>query len=277
MNDGVAALFNGALPESLWTQARGLHYGDGVFRTLLRSAGNWIDWDAQMAKLAGDAAVLGLESPSAAILRDEADRLVADVRDGVLKILLWRRGAARGYRGDARDCDRLLLRYPLPVYEPSCWTQGIHAYVCGLRLSSQPQLAGIKHLNRLEQVLASRDWPNSAQEGILVAAAGSPVCGTRSNVFWVRDGRLFTPELRDYGVAGLMRDRVRVLARNMEIPIETGSYPLQDLLNADEAFVTNSLIGVWPLRRLEGRDWHAPGAVTRRLAEALAHPVIAQI
>ncbi|MDB5987107.1 MAG: pabC [Nevskia sp.] len=275
MSGPAVALFNGAPLTADWALSRGLHYGDGVFRTVLRHRARWIDWSAQLAKLSDDAARIDLRAPDAATLTAEADALAGDQADAVLKILLWRAGAGRGYRSDASSAERLLLRYPVPQFPAAHWTQGIRAFRSRVTLSAQPRLAGIKHLNRLEQVLASRDWPNDAQEGILLSAAGGPVCGTRSNLFWAKHGRLFTPDLRDSGVAGMMRGRVLALAQQMEIQIETGSYPLQALLDADEAFVTNSLIGLWPLQSFETRVWAVPGATTRRLSAALAHPLIA--
>lgn len=276
MSEIPVALFNGAPLDAGWALSRGLHYGDGVFRTALRRHGRWIDWPAQLAKLGDDAARIDLHAPDAATLSAEADELAGTQADAVLKILLWRSGAGRGYRSDQRASERLLLRYPLPPFPAAYWTQGICTFRSAVRLSAQPRLAGIKHLNRLEQVLASRDWPDQAQEGILLSAAGSPVCGTRSNLFWLKAGRLCTPDLRDCGVAGVMRARVLALAAHLEIPIETANYPLQALLDADEAFVTNSLVGLWPLQRFEARSWAAPGPLTRRLSQALAHPLIAQ-
>jgi 4-amino-4-deoxychorismate lyase len=90
----------------------------------------------------------------------------------------------------------------------------------------------------------------------------------------VRQGQLRTPALESCGVAGMMRDKVLAGAAALGIPVEVGTWPWQDLIDADEAFVTNSLIGIWPLRSLEQRRWQAPGLLTRRLMTALRHPLI---
>jgi len=276
MSGAAAALFNGAALNADWALSRGLHYGDGVFRTLLRYRGHWLDWSAQLAKLSADAARIDLRAPDAASLSAEADALAGEQSACVLKILLWRAGSGRGYRSEEQAAERLLLRYALPDYAAACWESGVRAFLCEFKLAQQPRLAGIKHLNRLEQVLASRDWPQDAQEGILLSAAGDLVGGTRSNLFWFKDGRMLTPDLRDCGVAGVMRARVLALAAQMQLPLETGRYPLQALLDADEAFVCNSLIGLWPLHALHGHNWRAPGVLTQRIAAALAHPCIAR-
>lgn len=273
MSGALQALFNGApmVSEAL-TVSRGLHYGDGVFRTLLKYDGQLLDSRLQFIKLAHDAKSLGLEPPAADLLLEDAGLVSATVTSGVVKILLLRSGAGRGYTPQTAQADRLLLAYPLPAYPAEHWTQGIAAFRCSLRLARQPALAGIKHLNRLEQVLASRDWPEGAAEGILCDERGVPVCGTRSNLFWISEGQLHTPALDGCGVAGMMRDKVLACATALGLPVRVESRPWAKLLDADEAFVSNSLIGVWPLRSLEQRQWQAPGPVTTRLAAVLRHP-----
>lgn len=273
MSGALQALFNGAsvVSEALIV-SRGLHYGDGVFRTLLKYDGQLIDSRLQLIKLAHDAKALGLEPPAADLLLEEAGLVSATLGSGVVKILLLRSGAGRGYTPQTAQADRLLLAYPLPAYPAEPWIRGIAAFRCALRLGRQPALAGIKHLNRLEQVLASRDWPEGAAEGILCDERGVPVCGTRSNLFWISEGQLHTPALDGCGVAGMMRDKVLACATALGLPVRVESRPWAKLLDADEAFVSNSLIGIWPLRSLEQRQWQAPGPVTARLAAVLRHP-----
>ncbi|HZR37031.1 MAG TPA: aminodeoxychorismate lyase [Nevskia sp.] len=275
MSEAPQGLLNGSpLGQSL-AASRGLHYGDGVFRTFLKFDGQLIDFKLQTLKLEHDARALGLEPPPAVLLRQEADGLSAGQAAAVLKILLLRAGAGRGYAPRGTAADRLLLRYPLPLYPAACWREGIRAFRCGLRLGRQPALAGIKHLNRLEQVLASRDWPEGMDEGILCDERGAPVCGSRSNLFWVGEGVLHTPALDGCGVAGMMRDKVLAAAAALGMAVRIETRPWAKLIDADEAFVSNSLIGLWPLRELEQRRWPAPGPVTARLAAALRHPYIA--
>jgi 4-amino-4-deoxychorismate lyase len=217
---------------------------------------------------------LGLEPPAAELVLEEIKSLGAGAGDGVIKVLLLRGGAGRGYAPPNVPADRLLLDYPLPVYPAQHWKQGISAFRCGLRLGRQPALAGIKHLNRLEQVLASRDWSDGAVEGILCDERGAPVCGTRSNLFWVQEGCLHTPPVDGCGVAGMMRDKVLACATGLGFPVRVESRPWSRLLDADEAFVTNSLVGIWPLRSLEQRTWQAPGPLTSRLMALLRHPYL---
>lgn len=269
----VPALLNGAPAGGDLLLSRGLHYGDGVFRTLLKYDGQLIDFKLQIIKIVRDAAALNLDV-AADLLRSEAEAVGAAASRGVIKLMLLRAGAGRGYRGDSRQADRLALCYPLPEYPADYWRQGIAAFRSDLKLGSQPLLAGIKHLNRLEQVLGSRDWPEEAAEGILCDEHLMPVCGTRSNLFWVRGGRLHTPALDACGVAGVMRDKVLACAAALGIQADVAGRPWHELSEADEVFVTNSLIGIWPLRSLEQCHWPAPGVLTRKLMTALRHPLI---
>lgn len=259
----------GAAPSPL---SRGLHYGDGVFRTMLLHDGTIVDLERQLAKLATDAGTLDLElAPS---LRDELAAACAGADSGVVKLLLLRAGAARGYRPAGAAADRLLIRYPLPEFPPRHWLDGIAATRSPVTLGAQRQLAGIKHLNRLEQVLASRDWSVGVDEAILGDEQGRPICGTRSNLFWVTGGALHTPVLDRCGVAGMMRAKLIALAARLGLEVRVVAQDWQALADADEAFVCNSLIGIWPLRALDARQWPAPGPLTSDLMRALAHPTL---
>lgn len=251
--------------------SRGLHYGDGVFRTILKHDGEITDIDLQLNKLLEDSSALGM-SPLLQNLRNQLQRAGRDHDNAVLKLLVMRRSSGRGYAPRSSEVQVLAQRWPLPRFSLSCWEQGIVCFTSDIRLSAQPRLAGIKHLNRLEQVLASRNWPEGAQESILADAGSRPICGTRSNLFWVRGGRLYTPELSACGVAGVMRDKVLKAAAALGVECRIECRPQQELKAADEVFVSNSLIGIWPLRRLDRQHWQAPGPLTRTLMQALTHP-----
>lgn len=267
-----AAWWNGEPALQLPVSARGLHYGDGVFRTLAVHAGQVLDRAAQLAKLAADAARIDLDSPAG--LDAALIQAAAGAQDAVLKLTLMRRDQGRGYRPATRAADSLLLHYDAPAFRPACWREGIRAIRSPIVLAAQPALAGIKHLNRLEQVLASRDWPEPVDEAILGDAKGAPVCGTRSNLFWITRGVVHTPALERCGVAGLMREKLIALCASRGLGLRIADQPWAALLAADEAFVCNSLIGIWPLRALDAREWPAPGPLTADLMQALAHPTL---
>ena len=241
---------------------RGLLYGDGVFRTFRAIRGKPQHWLLHYQKLLHDCAALGIACPDAGSLSAELDDLLARHPEGVVKLIVTRGEGMRGYTPQGcADSNHFWDISPLPEY-PSDWaTHGIKVQRCQLRLSQQPRLAGIKHLNRLENVLAAAEW-NDAQlldpeiaEGLLLDGDGNVIEGTRSNLFIVSQGELITPELSRSGVAGVQRDRVIDWAIQHSMPLQIRDVGLDEVLHANEAFVVNSVFGLWPIRELEQRRW----------------------
>lgn len=252
--------------------SRGLHFGDGIFRTLLIWDEKPVDWSLHMEKLAADCAVLQLQVPEMPLLEAEALQLVRGQQRAVLKILVIRKSGGRGYFSATDESDRLLILQSAPQFPLENWTQGIKIFKSPIKLSNQPLLAGVKHLNRLEQVLASRGWPTGMDEAILANETHQPVCGTRSNLFWVKAGAIHTPLLDRCGVSGIMRRKIMQLsdAHGIKMHPEMGDWNV--LHQADEIFVCNALIGIWPVREFEGRVWPTTGPVSRMFQDQLNQP-----
>lgn len=229
---------------------RGLLYGDGVFRTLLAEQGVVRHWALHYQKLQDDCAALEIRCPDFAVLTAELAQLLAKSPHGVFKIVVTRGEGQRGYAPPVQAIPTHFWDVaPIPLYPAHYQTDGVDVCFCQLRLSEQPRLAGIKHLNRLENVLAAAEI-HDAVEGLMLDAQGRVIEGTRSNVFVVKNGQLFTPDLSRCGVAGLQRQRI---IRLMDVQIV--DVTVVDLLEADEVFLVNSVIGVWRVRRLGSRHW----------------------
>ncbi|MGE5523982.1 MAG: aminodeoxychorismate lyase [Rhodospirillaceae bacterium] len=243
---------NGMASDVVPATDRGLAYGDGVFRTLAVRAGRVVHWDRQYAKLASDCARLGIACPPSEILLEDVDAVTAAQRDAAVKIIVTRGTSERGYRIPPNPhVNRVVIASPLPAYPEGHASQGVAAYLCETRLGSQSALAGVKHLNRLENVLARAEWSTDAYaEGILRDVEGNVVGGTMTNLFLIEAGRLVTPELTRCGVAGMTRDLVLERAARDGVGCNIETISLERLLAADEAFVVNSLIGIWPLRAI---------------------------
>lgn len=255
-----------------WHRLRALQYGDGVFRTLLVHRGAVDQLPRQLEKLMNDATALELDLPSARALTAEALQATAGVESGVLKLLASRWSTGRGYAPGAREARILSLVDALPSWPEAYWQTGVRLGDSPIRLAEQRALAGIKHLNRLEQVLASRHWAEDQQEALMCDHHSRVICGTRSNLFAALGGRLVTPDLETAGVAGLTRERVIEAAARLEIPLTIEALPRPMLEQASECFLTSSLFGIWPVRELSGQAFEAPGKLTRLLMQALAHP-----
>lgn len=244
-------LINGAQGNLISIRDRGLLYGDGVFRTLLVVHGRPQHWPLHYQKILHDCTALGIVCPDENLLSAELTGLALQHPDAVFKLIVTRGQAVRGYSPLACTAATHLWDVaPLPVYPD----QGVTLGLCALRLGHQPRLAGIKHLNRLENVLAAAECTDFA-EGLLLDADGLVIEGVRSNVFLVSGGRLITPDLSRCGVAGVERDRVIACAGQMGIAVDMRDVELDELRAADELFLTNSVFGLWSVAQFEERRW----------------------
>lgn len=183
-----------------------------------------------------------------------------------VKVTVTRGAAGRGYAMPAAAiATRIVAAYPAADYPAAFATDGVRVRRCQLVLAQQPRLAGAKTLNRLENVLARSEWDDPAiAEGLLADGEGRVIEATMSNLFVAASGRVFTPELSRCGVVGAQRERVRELLREEGVHCEERDLRWTDVLAADEIFLTNSLIGVWPVRQVDERAY-APGPIAARL------------
>lgn len=267
-------LVDGVLAECFPVDDRGLMYGDGVFRTIRIAGGRPRWWHEQLAKLAQDCAQIGLAIPDASHWQADLDLLSTCLTEGVLKLIVTRGSGPRGYALPESAQPRRLMQYDETACQIITPTPDeVTVRICTLRLGQQPRLAGIKHLNRLENVLARAEW-NSADihEGLLLDQAERVISGVMSNLFIWRDqgkqGRLLTPRLDQCGVAGVARARLMRLARAQGLQVEEAGLSLQDVFDADEVMLTNSVSGLRRVARLESKTWPVP-VISPRLAEWL--------
>jgi 4-amino-4-deoxychorismate lyase len=159
----------------------------------------------------------------------------------------------RSYRPSSRSkTTRIVALYPAPA-EPT--TPRLALRWCETRLGRNARLAGIKHLNRLEQVLAQAEWrDDTIVDGLMLDTEGELVSGTANNVFLVREGILVTPDLRFCGVLGIMRAEVLRTARELGIAVSEEPLRSQDVETASEVFITNAVRGIRSLGELRWSD-----------------------
>lgn len=249
-------LVDGRAAASIDARDRGLAYGDGVFRTLRLRGGRALLWRRHYAKLAADAAALGIPAPPATDFEHDLATIIASHPDGSVRLTLTRGSTPRGYRPPMTPQPRRVAAWSAAADDPP--SAGVRVRWCRLRLARQPALAGIKHLNRLENVLARAEWNDPAiAEGLLCDAAGDVIGGTMSNLFIVRAGRLVTPPLTMSGIAGVTRGLIIERAEREAMPVELAPLAAQDVVAAEALFLVNSLIGVWPVNALDDRCWPA--------------------
>ncbi len=264
MNTLLRVIVNGNEEHRVDVLDRGLHYGDGVFRTLLIKDGKPKDWERHLKHLLADAGSIGITSIDPVVLGHQASTISQEIGQATLKIILTRGSSGRGYRQDrTAPPSSILLVYSLPDMPVEHGKSGIRVRLCETRLARNPRLAGIKHLNRLEQVLARAEWDDSSiTEGLMLDTEGFLIEGTSSNLFLVQDGTLKTPKLTQCGVEGVTRERILEEAPRYSKAVDICDLTLEDLYQSDECFICNSLFGIRPIVRLDNRQWEI-GAVTR--------------
>jgi 4-amino-4-deoxychorismate lyase len=262
-------LVDGRSAESVDARDRGLAYGDGVFRTLRTCNGRPLWWRDHYVKLASDCAALLLPCPDEALLHEEVSR-VARAGEGIVKIMLTRGPGVRGYAlPPQQPATRVVLSTALPAYAEVGLPDDITARWCVLKLGRQPRIAGVKHLNRLENVLARAEWDDPAiVEGLLCDEAGSVIGGVMSNLVIVRDGELYTPDLSQCGVAGVARQRLLRGAASRGRTVRIEHLSPAAILAADEVMVCNSVMGLRRIAVLDGKHY-APAGWTATLKTVL--------
>ena len=195
------------------------------------------------------------------VSRAEISQLCENAGDAVLKIIITRGTGGRGYRQPENiKPTRMLSLHPFPDYPQSYYTDGIVARICNTRLGLNPTLAGMKHLNRLEQILARAEWQdNLIHEGIMLDFNGRVIEGTMTNLFYAKNSELFTSSLNLCGIAGILRGWVFEKMRVME-----HDFFVENLFEADEIFVCNSIMGICGVQQIEQQHFSI-GDITKKL------------
>lgn len=253
----MGILVNGQTNGAVNPADRGLAYGDGVFRTCLLRAGRAVCWARHYRKLQADCDAIGLPCPPSHTLLAELTIAASGLPEAAGKIIVTRGEGPRGYAAPASPLPtRIVSAGPLPSYPAGHREQGVNVRRCRLRLAIQPRLAGVKHLNRLENVIARAEWADdTVAEGLLLDAEGHVIEGIATNIFAVRKGVLQTPDLSRCGVSGVTRERIIDAAVRDRVPLRVVDLSWDDLLGADEVVLVNSLIGAWRVRSLADRTW----------------------
>jgi 4-amino-4-deoxychorismate lyase len=262
MSDRV--LVNGAPAATLSVFDRGLSYGDGLFETIRFAHGAAPLWVRHMDRLLEGCRRLRLPVPDAATLAREAAIAASGIEHAVVRITITRGVGERGYAPpSAPVLTRIVAGFGAPAMSGEAYAHGLRMRWCETRWSVQPLLAGLKHLNRLEQVLARAEWSDPAVgEGVMCDVDGQVVSGTMSNLFAVLDGRLATPALDRCGIAGVAR--AEILSVRPEAQVMT--LRPADLDRASEVFLCSSVRGILPVQAV-GDTVYVPGPVTRALQQ----------
>ncbi len=249
---------NGKLVSGIAPTNRGFAYGDGIFRTMRLLDGELQDWPLHYQTLVADCSKIQIVCPSAELLMQEFKYFMAsaseeDTQFSIIKIIITRGEGARGYAPPA-VCEptRVLIQSPLPNYPDEIYANGVALYSCQTRLAHQPILAGIKHLNRLENVLARAEHKDPRFfDGLLQDYDGHVIEAVSGNLFIRKEGVVMTPALDSCGVAGVMRQKILDWYRTQGQPVVIAPLSIEDVLQAEGVVIVNSVYGVLQVAQID--------------------------
>lgn len=258
---------NGKLVNGIAPTNRGFAYGDGVFRTMRLLQGELQDWPLHYQTLVADCSKIQIVCPSAELLMQEFKYFMASANEeetqfSIIKIIITRGDGARGYAPPA-ICEptRVFVQSPLPEYPPEIYHEGIALYTCQTRLAHQPLLAGIKHLNRLENVLARAELKDPRFfDGLLRDYDNHVIEAVSGNLFILKGGLVMTPALEQCGVSGVMRQKILDWYKTQGQPVVVTSLLIENLLEAEAVVIANSVYGVLQVSQIDDQamatnDW----------------------
>ena len=256
MND--TTLINGDFNGAISALDRGLSYGDGVFRTIKVVQGLPEYWPVHYQTLVKDCTAIGIVCPSADVFINDFEQLFSiEELVAVAKIIVTRGEGARGYSPPAvTNPLRVMIKSSMPDYAQENFSEGVALHLCETRIGHQPKLAGVKHLNRLENVLARMEWHDpKIVEGLMLDCNDNVIECTAANIFARYENVLLTPALDQCGVSGITRKQILARAHSLNLKPAIETMSLKKLLSADEVIICNSLFGAWQVRQLENKQW----------------------
>ncbi len=261
-------LINGEEKPCLDFSDRGLQYGDGLFETIEVKNSRAVFLNQHLNRLSVGCQKLLIPFSNISDLKNEIETVISNQERAVLKVLITRGVGGRGYQQpEFIKPTRIVTLHPFPQYPDSFKTQGVKVRFCHSRLGLNPNLARIKHLNRLEQVMARSEWQGADfQEGLMLDINDNVVEGTMSNLFLVKNSCLYTAKLDQCGILGIIREIVFLAAADLQIKIVENRLQTQQCYEADELFLTNSIIGLWPIKQLQQQVCKI-GPITQRIMQ----------
>ncbi len=266
-SDRPSVLVDGRVATVVPVTDRGLQYADGLFETIRMHEGRAPLWRRHMARLAQGAERLGLPAPEPDLLAQECAQVSAGLPAAVCKIIYTRGSGGQAYTPPQTPVPlRIVISREAPVLS----ADGLAVTFCQTRLATSPSLAGLKHCGRLEQGLARRELVDSGfDEGLMCDAGGQVIEATSANLFVLRNDILYTPDLANAGVAGVMRELVmeRLVAEGC--PVREEALSPEDCRQAQALFLCNAVRGIMPVTRLEVQNLEVPPLV-RKLARDIA-------
>jgi 4-amino-4-deoxychorismate lyase len=258
-------IVNGQSQTILSLADRAIQYGDGCFTTISVINGNAELWAQHLQRLKSSCERLHIKFAHWQNLQTDVERLISDKNDTVLKIIISRGEGGRGYgTQNVSSPNYILTLHDKPNHFEKWQQVGICLTLSPITLGKQPLLAGIKHLNRLEQVLIKQSLEQTNYVDAVVCDTDKMLVETSiGNLFWLQGQVWYTPELIHSGVEGVMRNHVMAKIRensHLKVTVQEVRTTIRSLADADEVFVCNSLMKVVPVTRIDNDNGHSLGS-----------------
>ncbi|MGF1908242.1 aminodeoxychorismate lyase [Vibrio kasasachensis] len=262
---------NGQTADSISLLDRSFQYGDGCFTTMLTKQGKLMYWSYHLQRMQACLDALAIPQPDWNQVETWLNLAANNESLAGLKLHISRGEGGRGYSATQVSAPNVTINdFAYPAHYLQWQEQGIELGVCRTRLGINPLLAGHKHNNRLEQVLVKTELDERAlADAVVLNISGNVIETSMANLFWRQGEILYTPDLDVSGVAGVARRRVLEHAKLQNIPVQLGQFELADLLRANEVFITNSLLGIAPIKAIESQSFSI-GTMTRSIQETLS-------
>ncbi|SJZ87838.1 aminodeoxychorismate lyase [Photobacterium toruni] len=253
------ASVNGYEQQLLAITDRATQYGDGCFTTMLVERQSVQLWSLHLARLVMSLQRLAITAPDwQQVYTDVAALALKYPHKGGIKILISRGSGGRGYNpSGCNDTQVIITHFEWPQHYQQWQQQGITLGVCQLRMGNSPMLAGMKHLNRLEQVLLKQEIEKAGWVDAIALDCDDRVIETTvANLFWRKGNTVYTPALLRAGVAGVMRQHVLDILNDLNYDYQVGDFNLAALLTADEVFITNALMTLVPVNQIQTTQYN---------------------
>ncbi len=252
-------MINGVVTDNITARDRGLQFGDGCFTTARVRQGGIIWQKQHLERLQTTCQRLKITGVDWPKLSAEMQQLAALQQEGALKVIITRGTGRRGYSSGKDDLpNRILSCSGYPAHYDEWRKKGVHLRQASISLAITPLLAGLKHLNRLEQVLIRAELDaHGAEEALVLDTDGRVVECCAANLFWRKGTKLFTPDLSYCGVEGVARNQLLMWAEKRGYSIAIVREFPEILAEADEVLICNALMPVLPVRRIEESVYHS--------------------
>ena len=264
MND-FFSLINGIFKKNISVLDRGLAYGDGVFETMCWrvSKSHKLQiygveyWERHLERLKMGCDKIKLPMPSKALLNSYKNKILkksleSEINQGVLKIIITRGVGGRGYKYESNLKPTIIfLSFPAKTIDKKHYNIGVKVKLCKTDILENKRISGIKHLNRLDSVIARSEWDDNYFEGLFVDKSGNLLEGTMTNIFFIKNKVLYFPKLRSCGIEGIMSQVVKDKTNFFFKGLKECNLKFSKIKNFDAMFLTNSVIKVMPVKYLD--------------------------